>query len=70
MEQNVLGFSRLIAWTSIRHYEVRGDGIVLYFDAELSKLSPLRGVYIRWANQREAVLANLEYYLPGRALAC
>jgi len=70
VEQKVLGFSRRMAWGSIRNYEVRGDGLLLFFDAELSKLSPLRGVYIRWGGQREAVLANLEYYLPGRALAC
>jgi hypothetical protein len=70
VEQKVLGFSRRMAWGSIRHYEVRGDGVVLFFDSELSKLSPLRGVYIRWGGQRQAVLANLEFYLPGRSASC
>jgi hypothetical protein len=70
VEQKVLGFPRRMAWSSIRHYEVRGDGVVLFFDSELSKLSPLRGVYIRWGSQREAVLANLEFFLPGRSASC
>jgi len=70
VEQKVLGFSRRMAWNSIRHYEIRGDGVVLFFDDDLSKQTPLRGIYVRWVAQREAVLANLQHYLPGRILAC
>jgi len=66
VEQKVLVFSRRMAWSSIRHYEVRGDGVVLFFDAEVTAFSPLRGVYLRWGAERDAVLVNLEYYLSGR----
>jgi hypothetical protein len=58
-----------MAWSSVRHFHVRGDGVVLLFDPEVTALSPLRGVYLRWGTKREAVLANLEYYLPGRIVA-
>jgi hypothetical protein len=68
VEQNVLGFSRRIPWSSIRHFQLRGDGVVLLFDEQVTPLSPLRGVYLRWAAEREAVFANLDFYLPGRGV--
>ncbi len=52
IEQRVLGFSRRMLWSSIRNFEVRADGVVLYFDAELTVLSLLRGVYLRWGEQQ------------------
>jgi hypothetical protein len=66
VERKVLGLSRRMSWSSIRHFDVRGDGVLLFFDADVAALSSLRGVYLRWGTEREAVLANLEHYLPGR----
>jgi len=66
VEEKVLRFSRRMAWSSIRHYEVRSDGVVLIFDAEVTALSPLRGVYLRWGAEQEGIMANLDFYLPGR----
>jgi hypothetical protein len=64
--QTVLGRRRRIAWAAIWHVDVRSDGVVLLPDATPTPLSPLRGIYLHWGTQREAVMANLDYYLLGR----
>ena len=56
---------RRIPWSAIQAYDVRTDGVVLVPDAVITPLSPLRGLYLHWGDQREAVLANLEYYVHG-----
>lgn len=62
------GRKRRIPWAAIRHSEAYRRGVLLLPDRVLNSLAPLRGVYVPWGNQREALLANLEYYLhpaPG-----
>jgi hypothetical protein len=64
--QVILGrFKRRIPWSAIQSYEVRTDGVLLVPDPVITPLSPLRGLYLHWGHQREAVLANLEYYVHG-----
>ena len=61
--QVALGRRRRIPWTAILRYEVRPGGVLLLPDAIVTPLSPLRGLYLPWGGQREAVLASCEYYL-------
>lgn len=62
--QSVLGWERRIAWLEIGRYELQHDGVILFRDAEIRPLAALNSVYVRWGNQREKVLAVLEFYLP------
>jgi hypothetical protein len=67
--QSVLGWRRRIAWSAIRHYEVRTDGVVLSPDVAAPQLTSVRGLYLHFGSQQEAVLAQLDYYLSGRGTA-
>jgi hypothetical protein len=58
-------WKRRIPWSAIRAFEVRSDGVLLVPDSAITPLSPLRGLYLHWGDQREAVLASLEYYVHG-----
>jgi hypothetical protein len=58
-------WKRRIPWSAVGTYEIRTDGVLLVPDAALTPLSPLRGLYLHWGDQREAVLASLEYYVHG-----
>lgn len=62
--QFVLGSERRLAWLDIARYELLNDGVMFFSQAEASPLATLEGVYMRWGNQREKVLAVLEFYLP------
>jgi hypothetical protein len=61
--QTVLSRTTIIPWTAIRSYEVRRKGVLLFADAVLTPLSPLRALYLPWAGDREQVLGHIEYYL-------
>jgi hypothetical protein len=64
--QVILGrFKRRIPWSAIGAYDVRSDGVLLIPDLVVTPLSSLRGLYLHWGDQRDAVLANLEYYVHG-----
>ncbi len=65
--QIVLGRRTRILWTSILNYQVYSRGVLLLPDAAVTPLSPLRGLFLPWVSQREAVLANIEYYLASWA---
>ena len=56
---------RRIPWTAIVQFQVLTDGVLLLPDAAVTPLSPLRGLYLPWGRQRDAVLANLDYYMQG-----
>ena len=58
-------WKRRIPWSAIGAYDVRTDGVLLVPDPVVTPLSSLRGCYLHWGDQREAVLANLEYYVHG-----
>src|SRR4051794_35852233 len=64
--QSVLGWRRRIAWTSIRRYEPRDDGVLLFADATAVGFSPLRGLYLHCGGQREAVITQLQHHLIGQ----
>ena len=61
--QSVLGRTSRIPWTVIRNYQVRTRGVLLYPDAVLTPLSPMRGLYLPWGRHKEHVLSHVEYYL-------
>jgi hypothetical protein len=58
---------RRIPWTAILQYQVCLHGVLLLPDAVVTRLSPLRGIYLPWGRQRQEVLANFEYYLQSWA---
>lgn len=64
--QVVLGRRRRIPWAAVACYAVRGEGVLLVPDIQVAPLSPLRGLYVPWRDQRDQVLASVEYYLQGR----
>jgi hypothetical protein len=63
--QQVLFWRRLIPWTAIQRHQLHRDGVLLAPDAELTALSPLRGLYLHWGRRQQEVLAHLEYYLQS-----
>ena len=63
ISQIVLGRTIRIPWTGILNYEIRSRGVMLYADHVLTPLSALRGLYLPYAGQRDAVLGHVEYYL-------
>ncbi len=63
ISQVALGRATRIPWTAILNYEIRSRGVLLYPDAVLTLLSPLRALYLPWGRQGEQVRAHIEYYL-------
>ena len=63
VSQTVLGRTIRIPWTGVLNYEIRSRGVMLYADHVLTPLSALRGLYLPYGGQREAVLGHVEYYL-------
>jgi hypothetical protein len=61
--QHILGKTSRIPWTSIDRAEIGLEGVFLA--AEGQPLAALRGLYVPWEGQREAVLAQVEYYIPS-----
>ena len=62
----VIGRSRQIPWAQIADCEIRKGGLTLYpingrlFNARVG------GIYIRWNEQREAILEVVEFYMRQR----
>ncbi|WP_425617668.1 hypothetical protein NA78x_001351 [Anatilimnocola sp. NA78] len=67
IKERCLGFERRIGWTAIRSYEVRRFGLLLLPDDRLTRVAPLRGLYLHWGRQKGEVLAVVEYYLQAWA---
>lgn len=63
--QQVLWLRRRWAWTAIQHHQIGLYGVLLLPDAVVTRLSPLRGLYLHWGRHRGPVLANIEYYLQS-----
>lgn len=61
--QSTLGWRRRISWSSIRHYELHAAGALISPDSTSTSLSSLRGLFLPWGGQREALIAQLEHYL-------
>jgi hypothetical protein len=66
IEVSILGWRRKAPWSAIGHCLERSDGVVLTPDWEPSAL-PWQGLYLHWGDQREAVLAHLDYHVFSRA---
>jgi len=66
--QTVLGWRRRIPWAAVQQVELRRDGVLFSPDPIVAPLTPLRGLYLHWGEQREAVVAHLEYYVPSAAV--
>ena len=64
--QSTLVFRWRIPWRCFARYESRERGVWLLSDAEPTSFSTLRGIYVRWADQQEQVLAVLEFFLSAR----
>lgn len=56
------GRRRLIPWPSVVRYEVLRDGIMLHFGRGESLLARLSTKYLAWGNERERVLAMVEFF--------
>jgi hypothetical protein len=63
--QSVLGWRRRIPWLAIQRFDVRESGVLLLADPAPTPLAPLRGLFLPWGNQREEVLAIVEFYVPN-----
>ena len=57
VQQRLLGRRRRIPWHAIGRYEIGFSGVLLLPNADVSPLDSLRGVYVAWSGNREAVLA-------------
>jgi hypothetical protein len=69
IKERCLGIERQIGWTAIRSYEIRRHGILLFPDERLTRVSPLRGLYLHWGPHKDEVLDIVEYYLQAWASA-
>lgn len=67
IKERCLGIERRIGWTAIRSYEIRRHGLLLFPDDRLTRVAPLRGLYLHWGNQKDEMLAVVEYYLQAWA---
>jgi hypothetical protein len=65
ISQSVLGWRRRIPWSAVRQYELHRSGVLLSPDPTIAPLTPLRGLYLHWGQQRAAVVAHLEYHVIG-----
>jgi hypothetical protein len=65
--QHVFGRSRRIPWSEIGRVERRPRGLLLLRDVTHSPLSPLRGLYLPYQQQKAEVLSIFEFYLDGRS---
>ncbi len=67
IKEHCLGFERRISWTAIRSFEIRRHGLLLLPDERLTRVAPLRGLYLHWGRHKAEVLAVVEYYLQAWA---
>jgi hypothetical protein len=65
--QTALGRPRRIAWGEFARYEVRRQGVLLLADPQTSPLAALRGLFIRFNQQREPLLETIEFFLNSRS---
>jgi hypothetical protein len=64
--QTVLGRRRRIPWAEFDRYEIRRHGVLLLADAETTPLGALRGLFVRWQNQRDELLELLNFFINAR----
>lgn len=66
--QSVLGRRRRIVWAEFARYEIRRNGVLLLADKEKSSLVVFRGLYVRWRDQREALLEVVDFFINARSV--
>ena len=64
--QTVMGRRRRIPWAEFDRYEIRRRGVLLLADADPSPLGALRGLFVRWQNQRDELLEILDFFVNAR----
>lgn len=57
---------RRIVWSAVRRCRVQRRGVLLLFDDDPSPLSNAMGLYIRWCDHRDELLAIVRYYIGSR----
>lgn len=66
LTQSTLVFRWRIPWRCFARYETRRRGVWLLSDTAPKAFSTLRGVYVHWSDQEEAVLTVLDFFLAAR----
>ncbi len=64
--QTVMGRKRRIAWSTIRRHQVRSRGVLLLTSSSPVAMTVFGGIYIRWRDQRDSLVAIVAYYLGTR----
>ena len=63
VDQHILGRRRRLPWQAIRRYEKSTTGVLLLPHADRCPMDVFRGLYLPWADRRDEVLAQVEFYL-------
>lgn len=64
--QTVWRRKRRIVWSAVRRCRVQRRGVLLLFHDDPSRLSNVLGLYVRWGERRDELLAILRYYIASR----
>jgi len=59
--------TRRTPWTSVARYAARPGGLLLLPNTDPSPVAALRGLFIPWQDQRDAILAVVEFYVVPQA---
>jgi len=63
VEQSLLGWRRQVPWSAIGRYEVCRAGVLLVPTNDHTPMSAFAGLFLPFADNRDAVLLRLRYYL-------
>ncbi|MBN2294457.1 MAG: hypothetical protein JXM70_18655 [Pirellulales bacterium] len=66
LEQIRFGYRRRVPWKSIRRHERCQTGVLLLPHSDDCPLDRLRGLFLPWNDNREEVLAQIDFHLGGR----
>jgi hypothetical protein len=68
VERSLFGRARHVPWSAVARYEVCTNGMLLVPTDDDSPMSAFSGLFVPFADNREAVLLRLRYYLgpPAR----
>ena len=65
VKKSTFGHSRRTPWREIADYRVGKQGIMLLADRDAGPLNNMHGIYVPYRGERTALVALVEYYLPG-----
>ncbi len=66
--ETIMGRRRRISWSAVRSWRIRSQGIFFSPIAEFVPLAALRGLYVRWGDNRDDLIAIVNYYAGRRVL--